>query len=42
MHLALAEISIVPVFAGRITSAPGLGGRFQFRPLLATGDLILE
>jgi hypothetical protein len=32
MHLALADISIVPVFAGRITSALGLGGRFQFGP----------
>jgi hypothetical protein len=30
MHLAIADISIVPLFADRITSAQGLGGALRF------------
>ena len=30
MHLAVADISIVPLFADRITSAQGLGGALKF------------
>ena len=35
MHLAVADISIVPLFADRITSAQGLGGALRIRGPLA-------
>ena len=44
MHLALADISIVTLFADRITSAQGLGGRFRpssaYRPNVPRGAKI--
>jgi hypothetical protein len=35
MHLAVADISIVPFFADRITSGQGLGGALRFMGTLA-------
>jgi len=35
MHLAVADISIVPLFADRITSAHALGGALRFMGPLA-------